>query len=541
MERGTIGVTRVSMRELINILGITPLTTGKYSFNQLYDEQEWNLIDLPKRNQHEMSMGFFRGKTIVNVWQNRLSCFPPNVMTFYIQTINGVNYKVTFSSYGNFFLYPPHHLFDQNPNTYARTLPNVYDITGSYIGGGRSIHDQGSVIKGEWVQLQTDVYVVALKFSIIPTSSRLAEAPRKLSVLGLESSGTWVVLLQSVHTQPYNVGETTEFHATQLIACSSYRLVCEETSSVTGVNCTSFSLADLRVLGLTNNDSTPKAILTWSNGSQHHINTNIGDIDYLQDGLTSERLQRVECDNGTQCVLYSGVKYTGTPITIENTQNIDIMLGSIRLTKTTPIVLNVPFNFDNLIATFMFGSQRAKRIDDFNGTISCEGNLAIEHDATRGHVLKLSFGVNNLNAQYLVIPQCFTICFWLFREASMAMNRLISTLSNTLHIYTTNTGVLECSLGNVVLADTNTTIQRTWIHYAVSFDSVTVKLYRNGVLTAFNESNTNTWSGATGFTVGKDWTYDTNVFIDNIRIYSTAINPAILKHLFDFEYYNPMY
>jgi len=544
MERGTFKTQRISMRELANILDITPSSSGRISFNQLYDKLEWNLVDLPKRTREKMSMGFFRGKTIVPVWPTRMTCFPPRAMTNYIQVLDGVDYKVTFSSYEDFFTYPPQNLLDQNPTTYSRTLPNVYDTMGKYTGGGRSVYDQDSVLKGEWVQLSMDVYVVALKITITPTYSRPAEAPRKFTVLGQTPDGTWVVLLRALHTQPYIGGDPVDFHITRLVTCSSFRLVCEETSSETGITCKSFSLADMRVFGVTERDATPQAIVSWKNGSQYVVKNSMSDVNLLEDGLGNNTVTRVECRSGTTCLMYSGVKYAGLVATIASgtQQTLNNMIGSLQLNKTSPVTLQPPFNFDGTLAAFTFGSPKAKRTDNFTCQVTCDGSLATEFDATRGYVLKLTFGVASLNTPTLAVPKCFTLCVWLLRGSKTEMNRILVTPVDELHISSTSSGMLRCKIGDVILVDEDPDgVEGSWIHYAVSFDGTTLKLYRNGVLTAFQKSEIPSWLGATSLTVGRDWNYNARILVDNIRVYNIAIPSNTLKHLFDFEYYNPLF
>jgi len=129
--------------------------------------------------------------------------------------------------------------------------------------------------------------------------------------------------------------------------------------------------------------------------------------------------------------------------------------------------------------------------------------------------------------------------FWIRRSDGDIKNLLesselcISVVDNNMSFKHNGSGIS--------LVDTKKNEETKWIHYCVSYDNITLKLYRNGVLHEFVETSNILSLVKTDILFGKDWTMNTDVMIDNVRLYSTVIDPAVLKHVFDFEYFNANY
>lgn len=554
--QGTIQTRRVSLRDVFKTFNILPSTSGKVSVSNLFDETEWNLVDIPKKNTSKMPVGFFRGKTIVEVWHEPLTPYPSNAMTFYIQTLQDeITYKVTFSSYENFFLYPPHLLLDQNTSTFSRSLPNVYDATGRYKGGGRStyydVDDVERVANGEWIQIDLDVFIYPLKVVIHPAQGKEGECPSKLLVIGLDKDMVWrQIAWHDYSTTVYKFGSSVDFLIQKIIPCSSYRLICLETSKLSSLSCNTFSLSDARMWGVSKKSRIPSVLVEWQNGVKKTLTSNVIDLSILGDNLDILNVKTITCSQNARCTLYTGFNFTKTSVTVRNgeTKNVEGMFCSLKIENTNPESGFLPFDFEGMKHAFMFGDEKVKKVDDYALT-PCNGNLSSTLDAVRGYVLRLSFGPTNLNVPSLDVNQFYTIMFWMKRS-----NISTANVVDVTSLYMDSASLISAGVssnGNVVFKHDNVTLfdnvlqltefENKWIHYATSFDGNTFRLYKNGVLHAFTDVVT-PWSGSTGFDIGKQWrNSQETVLIDNIRIYDRAINPVTLKNLFDFEFYNPTF
>lgn len=546
----TIKTQKLSMRDLFNVFDAFP-STGKVSLGSLYDEVEWNLIDLPKRNREKLPVGFFRGKTIVPIYTQNLSVYPPAPLKTYIDTVNGINYKVTFSSYENFFLHPPHLLFDFDTKTYSRTLRNVYDLTGRYIGGGRSAFDSGSILNGEWLQLDIGVYVTALKIAITPREDKLGEAPETLSIIGLTSMASWIFLGKMVYTTAYESGVSVVCHVNpSMIPCCSYRLVCEATSRLSGSECTSFSLSDIKIFGVTNRDPIPIVEIIWHNGSRHRvaINDNVRDFDALALGLCKEPVNEIKFENdNTVCYLYKGVGYSGMPLLVDRSipvTSLNNVFSSIKVFSKTEPSKSIPFDIEGLVMCIMFGEKRIKPHDDSISRFAISGNLSTLYDHLRGFCLQFTFGSINLECSLttktIKIESCFTFMFWLKRDNNITSDK-IKIIQGDMFMFTLFENCLEFMFLNsdVKAVDTKQTLSSDWTHYAIAYDGNVLKMYRNGVLHTWATTSLVLPLSWTRIELGKNWSNNGVVLLDNVRLFSKALSPVNLKHLFDFECFNP--
>jgi hypothetical protein len=521
-----ISIERISMKDVFKIF---QMNDDKRSFGQLYDELEWNLVDLPKR-ERKISMGFFRGKTIVPVWQNRLTEFPPTALTRSTTTSDTILYNITFSSYENYFFYPPYYLFDRSNDTHARTSTNVYTPLGTYKGGGRSeymMNKDKIVIYGEWVQIEMDVYNTVVKFAITPTRGKPGEAPSKLYFLGFDVDKNWNLLLYQEFDNLYVDDLQIVFYVNKLIPCCKYRLVCAETSHKSSNKCNSFSLCDMVMFGVTRYDKVPFVKLFWENGISYTITSDVSDFDALSDNLVSRRLVKVESSPNCSCVLYVGPNYTGDALKLSNGSPNSIY-SSLKITNNYRLDLNFPFNWDGLEYAILF-----------NSVVTFNGNAEVVYDDLRGHVCKFAFGEFNLRIPKLHMRVVFSIMFWMKRSDGDIEN-LIESSELTVNVadnkmFFTHTG------SGVSLVDDTANEDSKWIHYCVSYDNVVFKLYRNGVLHGFIATVLNKKNIDTDIFFGKGWNTKKNIMVDNVRVYNKAIDPAILKHLFDFEYFNANY
>jgi hypothetical protein len=560
MSEKTIKISKVSIKDVFNVFGAFP-SRGKVSISKLYDETEWNLVDLPKKQKEKLPMSFFRGKTIVPVYEQMIGVYPPLAMSNFIDTIQNVNYKVTFSSYENFFLYPPHLLFDFDTSTFSRTARDMYDLIGRYKGGGRSSFTKqdgtSRIIEGEWIQLDMSVYITALKITLLPHQDRLAEAPETLSVIGLQSNGLWNLIGKMSYTLSYEKGSKVDCHLNNDIKpCCSYRLICEKTSRMSGPNCTSFSLSDVRILGVTEKESIPSVEIVWHNGKRHKIaiNNTVRDFDSLTSGLCNEPIKEILLGNdNTVCNLYKGIAFTGTPVVfdksiqsmINSTSNV---YSSVKVFSKTLATNSLPFGFEGLKAVFMFGNEKIKQHDDSLQMVPIGGNLSPFLDPVRGYCLKLTFGSVNLQIMEDAITPPFswgnfTVMFWLKRDVPFAEKRSLLEDAKRSFVMSVVNNQLEFEhiQSGIKVVDTKACTSSEWIHYAVSSDGSTLKLYRNGVLHRFVDVSSTSKMEWNGLEIGRNWSSPLSVLIDNVRVYDRVISPGPLKHLFDFEYFNPLY
>ena len=524
-----ISIERISMKDVFTTF---QMNDDRRSFGKLYDELEWNLVDLPKRDS-KLSMGFFRGKTIVPVWRNVLKEFPFSALTTSKTRNESIEYNITFSSYENYFLYPPYYLFDCKNETYARTNTNVYTSFGTYIGGGRSEFTNDNiekiVIYGEWVQIEMDIYNTVLKFAITPTLGKPGEAPSKLYFLGFDVNNKWNLLLYQEFDQIYEDNVPIFFYVNKLVPCCKYRLICAETSFKSNIDCHGFSLCDMVMFGVTRNDKVPFVKLYWENGMSCTITSNVSDFDTLGDNLVSRKVTKIESSYNCTCVLYVGVDYKGKSLTISGGSSTpNNIYSSIILSNNSSLDLKFPFNWNGLEYAILFSS-----------VVTFNGNAEVVLDNTRGQVCKFAFGEFNIRVPMSYMRAIFSIMFWI-RRSDGDIENLLESSELSISVVDNNMSFKHNGSG-ISLVDTKKNEETKWIHYCVSYDNITLKLYRNGVLHEFVETSNILSLVKTDILFGKDWTMNTDVMIDNVRLYSTVIDPAVLKHVFDFEYFNANY
>lgn len=524
-----ISVERISMKD---VFATFQMNNEKISVGQLYDELEWNLVDLPKRDS-KMSMGFFRGKTIVPVWQNRLKKFPLTALTSSKNVNDSIGYNITFSSYENYFLYPPYHLFDHNNDTYARTSPRVYNSIGTYTSGGRSeyfVNNEQIIIYGEWVQLEMDIYNTVVKFSLTPTRGRPGEAPSKLYFLGFDVNDTWNLLLYEEFNNAYVDDLPIVFYVNKLIPCCKYRLVCSETSYKSSMECTSFSLSDMTLFGVTRYDKVPSVKLIWENKKSHTLTSDINDFDDLSDNLVSRKVTKVETSPNCVCVLYVGPNYTGNSFEVKggSSLNINSIYSSLKVSNKSDLDLKFPFNWDGLEYAILL-----------NSVVTFNGNAEVVIDASRGNVCKFAFGEFNLRIPKIHMRVVFSIMFWI-KRGDGDVDKIIESSELTVKVVANN--LVFTHVGSVTsLVDVLANVENNWTHYCISYDNTVFKLYRNGVLHAFMNTIHDGKYIDTDIFFGKGWNINKSVLLDNVRVYNIAIHPAVLKHVFDFEYFNANY
>lgn len=526
---GDISINRVSIKDVFQTFQINET---RRSFGQLYDELEWNLVDLPKRNK-KISMGFFRGKTIVPVWQNRLKEFPSDALTSSKTKSESIEYDVTFSSYDNYFLYPPYYIFDRLDNTYARTSPDVYTSIGTYKGGGRSdFMDDAKkqiVVYGEWIQVAMNVYNVVVKFSITPTFNKLGQAPSELYLIGLDTSNTWVLLLRQDFDKTYSNNSPVFFYVNKLVPCCKYRLICAKTSYKSNADCSTFSLSGMVFFGVTRNDAVPYIRIFWETGVSHTILENVNDTDILGDNLVSRKIIKVECHPKCRSVFYTGVNYTGKSVEISGvTTNTSAYYSSVRIINDTVLDLRFPFNWDGLVYALLF-----------NSIVTFDGNAEVMIDNVRGQVCRFAFGEYNIRINGSYMTPIFSLMFWIKRGDGDLSNILESSELN-IHVLGNNMTFKHNGSGATLIDDLENNIDG-WTHYCVSYNTGVFKLYRNGVLHKFIDAVRGTTVIESNIMFGKGWKHIIPIKIDNIRVYNVPINPSTLKHVFDFEYFNAIY
>lgn len=542
--KNTISKSNVSLKELYSIFQIPLPNDGKLSMANLYDELEWNLVDLPIRGSI-LPMSFFRGKTIVTVWHNHMRVFPPVGMKQRKETIESIEYDVIWSSYENYYLYPSYNVFDRNQSTFCISKENVYDFTGKYVGNAVSRYFDSNeneiIVYGEWIQLKVDTFTIITKFSIEPCKTKEGNAPSEMYIIGYSKEKKWRLLNHIVFTLPYTNNSDYSFYLNNIIPCSAFRLICTRTSPNSSNNTSSFCISDLKLYGITDNDKVPSVKVTFENGVVCIINDNYSDLDEVKDGLTLLRIKDVECGSNTKCILYKGNDYHGSYIEIDSFIEINDYYSSIRVSELVTSDIIVPFTFDGLEFSLMFGNSDIRYFDDFSSKYSIISNATFVNDSVRGTVCKFRFSPQNIWVPDLFPSEPFTFMFWIKVEDTT--NDLSSSLFESSNMKI----VIQGKLISFTMLNCDKTfsdeMENTWIHYCVQIESSSTRLYRNGVLHRFDDAITikNKPNGNKGCSFGKDWKTYNNIFIDNIRYYNIIVDPKTLKHLFDFEYFNPNY
>ena len=162
------------------------------------------------------------------------------------------------------------------------------------------------------------------------------------------------------------------------------------------------------------------------------------------------------------------------------------------------------------------------------------GPSLVTNDATRGKVL--SFPNTGGWSTNFNLPIIHTRLFWVKLNDTTSNNNTLSTTSRPFWFSNTNymNFCMNYPAGAIYVDSTNTVVAGVWYFYALTYDGITVNLYRNGIL----DYSINTTSTATpdSLMIGNySAPYYLNGYLDNIRCYNTALTQSQILSIYNYE------
>jgi hypothetical protein len=174
-----------------------------YSASKLYQASSSNLYNnstLPTVG-NPISFGMFRGSSKqISTPKN----FPPAALTGATTTLIGQTYgNGTYDLSASSFLaatsWPLHAAFNYvttGSDTWSSS--DFYNGSGAYTGG-KTLTISGSVVAGEWIQIQLPTPIALTSITIWPFTSDITRNPKNFQVAGSANGTTWT--LDSKHRQ----------------------------------------------------------------------------------------------------------------------------------------------------------------------------------------------------------------------------------------------------------------------------------------------------------------------------------------------------
>lgn len=177
------------------------------------------------------------------------------------------------------------------------------------------------------------------------------------------------------------------------------------------------------------------------------------------------------------------------------------------------------------------------KFDESSGTVAADSNgfnqaANLYNGATfaagkAGNALNLDGVDDHATFPNIVNPanNYFTASAWVKLDAASGAQYILqqSGTNGKIWLYRDSTGVLGTYLGGSPLLGTTQMNTGTWYHVAVTYDSATVRLYKNGVLEASAARTLTSETGNMMVGVSKSASNYWDGLIDNMRVYSRQL------------------
>ena len=230
------------------------------------EKLDWKNLDLQSNTWHNLTYAYqgeggskvtyLDGRKVAeDQAEDTFGEYPPFAMTGYSQGGYVVSSTTNYYDAGN-PLYPWQVFNDSNNNRYQSIRSDYSSSTGNYTGTVNQTTVDGSLVGGEWVQLELPNKISLNRFTVaLNMGSHGGRMGRSYVLAGSNNGSTWTTV--STHTQSYgNGGDGNDVNHTvnSTTTYKYYRLIATSTFHNTQANGGSWALSRWKLYGHREND-----------------------------------------------------------------------------------------------------------------------------------------------------------------------------------------------------------------------------------------------------------------------------------------------